>query len=209
LFAPSRVSVVRNGLDLLQFREFPPSNSGPARITGIGSLYKIKRWDRLLRAASKLKQKGLDFRIEIAGGGPLRESLEQEARVLGVADRVKLSGYTYGVVGLLAKSTFLAHTSDIEGCPNVIMEAMACGRAVVATDAGDIPSLVEDGKTGFVVHRGDEEKFAECLATLISNRDLCRRMGEAGRAKAEGEFGLARLVDETHAVYQVAGWQNS
>jgi glycosyltransferase involved in cell wall biosynthesis len=87
------------------------------------------------------------------------------------------------------------------------MEAMACGRAVVATDAGDIPSLVDDGNTGFVVRRGDDEALVNRMLRLVSDRDLCRRMGEAGRSKAEREFGLNRLVEETLAAYQAAGWE--
>jgi glycosyltransferase involved in cell wall biosynthesis len=98
------------------------------------------------------------------------------------------------------------HTSDSEGCPNVVMEAMACGRAVVATDAGDVPTLVEDGKTGFVVPRGDEATLLARLVTLMTDHDLCRRMGEAGRAKAEQQFGLDRLVSETLAAYRAMGW---
>ena len=75
-------------------------------------------------------------------------------------------------------------------------------------DAGDIRSLVEDGRTGFVVSRGDDARLAERLATLITDYDLCRRMGKAGRVKAEREFGLERLVSDTLAAYQVAGWQD-
>jgi glycosyltransferase involved in cell wall biosynthesis len=86
------------------------------------------------------------------------------------------------------------------------MEAMACGRAVVATDAGDIPSLVEDGKTGFVVHRGDETTLVARMMTLMTDYDLCRRMGEAGRAQAEQQFGLDRLVSDTLAAYRAMGW---
>jgi glycosyltransferase involved in cell wall biosynthesis len=86
------------------------------------------------------------------------------------------------------------------------MEAMACGRAVVATDVGDIPLLIERGKTGFVVPRENEAELVSQLATLISDQELCQRMGDAGRAKAEQEFGLDRLVTETLAVYQAAGW---
>jgi glycosyltransferase involved in cell wall biosynthesis len=88
------------------------------------------------------------------------------------------------------------------------MEAMACGRAVVATDAGDVPELVEDGKTGFVVNRGDDAMLTDCMAALITNHALCRRMGEAGRAKAEREFGLDRLVSETLAAYRSMGWKD-
>jgi glycosyltransferase involved in cell wall biosynthesis len=86
------------------------------------------------------------------------------------------------------------------------MEAMACGRAVVATDAGDVPSLVEDGKTGFVVPRRDEATLLARMVTLITDYDLCQRMGEAGRAKAERQFGLDRFVSETLVAYRVMGW---
>jgi glycosyltransferase involved in cell wall biosynthesis len=208
-FAPKEVFVVRNALDLAQFSKVPLSTNGPTRILGIGSLLQLKRWDRLLRAASKLIQKGFDFQLEIAGGGPLRESLEQQARDLGVVDRVKFRGHTDNVQNSLAGSTFLAHTSDIEGCPNVVMEAMACGRAVVATNVGDIPFLVEEGKTGFIVDRRDDSELVDRLATLINNRSLCSDMGEAGRVKAEREFACGRLVEQTLAVYRSAGWRHA
>jgi glycosyltransferase involved in cell wall biosynthesis len=136
----------------------------------------------------------------------LRAALHQQTRFLGVADCVEFLGKRDDVPSVLAKAAVLVHTSDSEGCPNVVMEAMACGRAVVATDVGDIPLLIESGKTGFVVPRENEEALVTHLATLISNQDLCRRMGEAGRAKAEHEFGLDRLVAETLAAYRAAGW---
>jgi len=209
LFTPGQVFVVRNALDLRQFRKAPVSTNGRAHILGVGSLIQRKRWDRLLRAAAALKGSGLDFRVDIAGGGPLGQSLQTLAQDLGVLDRVRFAGHTDDVSALLARSTFLAHTSDSEGCPNVVMEAMACGRAVVATDSGDIPSLVEDGKAGFVVRRGDEDALADRMTKLITDHDLCRRMGEAGRSKAEREFGLDRLLLETLAAYRASGWKDS
>jgi glycosyltransferase involved in cell wall biosynthesis len=146
--------------------------------------------------------------MEIVGGGPLRESLEKQVQDLGLLHQVRLKGHVNNIPAVLASSTFLAHSSEIEGSPNVVMEAMACGRAVVAMDAGDIPLLIEDGKTGFVVPRGDDDRFVERLATLIQNRDLCRQMGEAGRAKAEREFRTDRLVEKTFAAYVAAGWSD-
>jgi len=169
----------------------------------------VKRWDRLLSATAELKRRKLDFSVEFAGDGPLRKSLEQQAQALDISDRVTFRGYAHDIPLLLSHATFLVHTSDAEGSPNAVMEAMACGRAVVATDVGDVPSLVENGKTGFVVPRGDDGMLVERMTTLISNRDLCKRMGEAGRIKAEREFGLDRLASDTLAVYRAAGWEDA
>lgn len=208
-FAPRWITVVRNGVDLQNFRMVPYSTVDQVRILGVGSLLPYKRWDRLLRAASNLRQGDLDFRVEIAGSGPLRESLEKQAQDRGLSDRVRFTGHTDNVSAALAGSTFLVHTSDTEGCPNVIMEAMACGRAVVATDVGDVPSLVEDGKTGFVVRCGDDDALVDRIIRLVTDRDLCRRMGQAGLDKAGREFGLDRLVSETLSVYRTAGWRDA
>jgi glycosyltransferase involved in cell wall biosynthesis len=208
-FGPRQLFVVRNGLDLGRFRSVPVASSGRACIVGVGSLFPVKRWDRLLVATAALQQQGLDFLVRIVGDGPLRAPLMQQAQALGLTERVEFVAHSADIPSLLADATLLVHTSDSEGCPNVVMEAMACGRAVVATDAGEVPLLVEDGKTGFVVRRGDEAMLVTRLATLFKDRDLCRRMGDAGRAKAEREFGLERLVSETLAAYRVVGWKDT
>jgi glycosyltransferase involved in cell wall biosynthesis len=135
--------------------------------------------------------------------------LEQHVNDLGISDCVEFKGYSSDIPAFLSEASFLVHPSDAEGCPNAVMEAMACGRAVVATDVGDIPSLVDDGKTGFVVRRSADADLAERMARLMSDFDLCQRMGEAGRAKAERQFGLDRLVSETLAAYRAAGWKDS
>jgi glycosyltransferase involved in cell wall biosynthesis len=209
LFVPEQVYVVRNGLDLERFQSVPLITAGPVRIVGVGSLVPVKRWDRLLMSTLELKQRGLDCLVQIAGDGSLRGSLQQRAQDLGLANRIEFIGYTDDIPSLLSDATFLVLTSDNEGCPNVVMEAMACGRAVVATDVGDIPYLVEDGKTGFVVPRGDDMALVGRMATLITNIDLCRRMGESGRVKAEREFGLNRLLAETLTAYRVSGWKET
>jgi glycosyltransferase involved in cell wall biosynthesis len=113
------------------------------------------------------------------------------------------------IPSLLANAAFLVHTSDVEGLPNVVLEAMACGRAVIATDAGDVPYLIDNGMTGFVVPREDEAALTSRITTLLADRELCRRMGEAGRIKVEREFGVERLRSETFAAYRAEGWRDS
>jgi glycosyltransferase involved in cell wall biosynthesis len=209
LFVPRQIYVVRNGLDLKRFCKAPLPTAKRVRIVAVGSLEPIKRWDKLITAAAELKQRGLDLLLQIAGNGSLKVLLEQQAEKLGLSGSVEFIGHSSNIPKLLADAIFLAHTSETEGCPNVVMEAMACGRAVVATDVGDVPDLVEHGKTGFVVRRTDDAMLVECMVKLITDRDLCRRMGEAGRAKAEREFGLDRLACETLAAYRAAGWEET
>lgn len=205
-FKPSRLRVVRNRLDIDCFKADAPFPSEPLLIA-VGRLSPQKRWDRLVRAVSTIAKKGIRFSVHQVGVGPLREHLEEQAGHLGVDHLIKFLGFRHDIPRLLAESTFLVHTANDEGCPNVVMEAMAAGRAVVATDAGDIPYLVEDGKTGFVVPRGDEEALADRMMTLISNHDLCLQMGKNARRKAEKEFGLRYLATETLEAYQAFGWR--
>jgi glycosyltransferase involved in cell wall biosynthesis len=203
------LSVVLNGLDLEHFHNSPVADGQRARIVGIGSLNPRKRWERLLDAVSQLVQRGCAVTAQIVGDGPLRGSLQRRAQELGIAECVELTGHREDIPRALASATFLVHTSDNEGYPNAVMEAMACGRAVVATDAGDVPALVDDGQTGFVVPRGDDAALVARMVTLVTDRDLCRRMGRAGRAKAERHFGLDRLVSETLGAYRAMGWQDA
>jgi glycosyltransferase involved in cell wall biosynthesis len=206
-FAPRQVFVVRNGLDLNQFRCSHYSPSSTHYIAAVGSLLPVKRWDRLLRLIPKVKNMGIrNLRVRIAGGGPLRTSLERLAKSLDVSEYVEFIGESYDIPAFLRHAKFLVHTSESEGCPNVVMEAMASQRAVIAMNTGDISQLIEDGKTGFVVDQ-DEAAFADRVLRLLSDEELCQCMGVAAREKAERDFGLGRLVAETLAVYRTAGWK--
>ena len=209
IFSPKKLFVVRNGLDLTMFKNVKLPDFQRARILAVGSLLPGKRWDRLLRAAADLRLNGHDFLVRIVGEGPLRSFLETQSQALGLTDCVEFLGYRNDIADLLADSQFLTHTSDREGCPNVVIEAMACGRAVVATDVGDVSFLIDDGKTGFVVSREDQVTLTQKIGVLIKDMELCRRMGEAGRLKAEKELGLDRLVSETLAAYGAAGWDDA
>ena len=205
-FTPARLQVVTNRLDVASFKVVGSLPDKPM-LLAVGRLFPEKRWDRLLEVMALLKKRRISFSVRLVGNGPLRQALEAQAKRVGVEHLIEFLGIRHDVPSLLADSTFLVHTADEEGCPNVVMEAMACGRAVVATDAGDVPCLIDDGITGFIVKRGDNGMLEEQLATLIENRELCRLMGQAGRTKAEEDFGLCKLMDQTFQAYRVAGWK--
>jgi glycosyltransferase involved in cell wall biosynthesis len=119
-FAPRQVFVVQNRLDLQQFRKIPLSTNGQVRILGVGSLLQYKRWDRLLRAILDPDEKRSSFSRRNCRRRPLRESLERQSRDLEITDHVRFAGHADDVPGLMAT---VAHTSYIEGCSNVVMEA--------------------------------------------------------------------------------------
>jgi L-malate glycosyltransferase len=206
---PARVFVVPNGVDLDPRRNFPAPTTKPTHILGIGYLLPVKRWDRLIAAAQILNQKRLDFRINIAGDGPLLSKLKRITIASGVGEQIQFLGHVNDLSSLLARSAFVVHTAEAEGSPNAVMEAMASGRAVIATEAGDIPNLIEDGKTGFVVRGDYGSALAERMARLINDSNLCADMGRAARAKAEREFGMDRLVTETLEAYRSSGWMDA
>lgn len=205
LFRPRRMYVVKNGVDLERF--FPWSHPEAGYILAVGNLYARKRWDRLIRAVALLASKGKCPEVVLVGSGPLQEELETMAKDLQVSHLFRFLGARPDIPDLLAGAIFLVHTAEDEGCPNVVMEAMACNRAVVATDAGDVPYLIDHGKTGFVVPREDEAALARNMAALLDDRELCRLMGDAGRKKAEQAFGIDRLRSETFSVYHAEGWE--
>jgi len=207
-FVPKETYVVTNGLDLARFRQTDVPMRDPAEIVGVGYWLPAKRWDRVVRAAATLKERGLRFRIRLVGGGPLGNALQQQIRHAGVVDCVQLVAHTDDVPSLLAEAAFVVHTADNEGCPNAVMEAMACGRAVVATRAGDTPQLIDDGVTGFVVAGDDETMLADRIAELIGQPERCVGMGAAARRKAERDFSIDRLLRQTLQAYRAAGWHD-
>jgi len=206
-FVPKQFAVVRNGLDLNVFRCLEAEPMKRAYAVGVGSLLPVKRWDRCLRVIRAVNADGrVPIRFCIAGEGPLRSRLEREVADLGLSDDVEFLGAVHDIPTLLRGAKFLIHTSESEGCPNVVMEAMACGLPVVAMEAGDISYLIDDGRTGFLVSQNDENVLVERLRLLLSDVELCRRMGEAGREKAQQKFSLQQFVSATLHAYRGAGW---
>jgi glycosyltransferase involved in cell wall biosynthesis len=207
LFRPKNLRVVSNGLDMDRFRDDPLPVTRPHLILGVGSLVSFKRWDRLVRVGQELKGRGVCCVIQIAGDGPMRGELEALAYNLGVADMVRFLGQRSDIADLIARARVIVHTSDSEGTPNAVMEAMASGRPVVATDAGDVDRLIQDRVTGFVIRRDDQEGLLARVIEIVADDSLAVQLGRAARDYAQKEFGLSRLVERTFDVYRAAGWK--
>ena len=131
----------------------------------------------------------------MVGDGPDRPEVEAEIRALEISDAVELAGYARDVPDLLAAADVFVLSSRSEGAPFSILEAMAAGLPVVATDVGGVGELVADGETGLLVPAGDPARLAEALRSLLADAALRRRLGAAGLARARERFDLRALRD--------------
>ena len=190
-----RSVVIPNAVDVAAFRHTHHSAQTP-RILTVGRLAFPKAFAVLLRALA-IVEPGT-FRAAIAGDGPQRDQLEGDVAALGLSDAVQLLGTRPDVVDLLADSDIFVLSSRSECLPMSVIEAMAAGLPVVASAVGGMPELVENGRTGILVPPDDPAPLADAIARLAGDAGLRRRMGEAGRARAEAlfdvdEFRLAHI----------------
>jgi glycosyltransferase involved in cell wall biosynthesis len=201
--------ILENVIDLEEFearlREGEPAwnPEGPPVAVAVGRMHSEKRFDRYLEALALARRSSPAVRGVIVGDGPLWDDLRRRAGELGLLpDGVMFLGRRNDVPALLGRADMLVLSSSHEGCPNVVMEAMAAGRPVVTTPAGDAGILVEDGVHGYVVPFDDVAGMADRMVKLAGSREVCRRFGEAGRRKIEAHHGYAGLDRRLVAAYE-------
>ncbi len=203
--AAAKIHRVYNGLDLANL-PLPPAGDrppGPITIVSVGRLVPFKGFEILLDACAELDRRNFDFRCQIIGDGPLREKLEAMIAHLRMNSRIELCG-SLSQADVFAKLQAcdifaLASVVDADGAsdvfPTVIMEAMACARPVVSTRLAGIPESVVDGVTGLLVPAGEWEALAEALDRMLRDSTLRRRLGAAGRKRAENDFGITKTIE--------------
>jgi L-malate glycosyltransferase len=208
---PSKLTVVYNGLDSDAFdvpgRASPAAFGLPARegerfVTLVANLrHDVKNVTMLLRAAREVTAQIRDVHFVIAGEGELADSLKQQAAELKLADRAHFIGRCNDVSGLLSMSAACVLTSKAEGFSNSILEYMAAGKPVVATDVGGAREAIADGETGYIVASDDDQAMAERLLAILNDQSLASRLGEAGRSRAREKFSLQTQLKSTLDLY--------
>jgi glycosyltransferase involved in cell wall biosynthesis len=178
-----------------------PLGPGPIAIV-VGSLSAVKRVDRFLRGLSAARRAGSDVRGLVVGNGPERGALEALARQLGLGPcDVHFAGAQADIAPWLRQAAFLVLSSEYEGCPNAVLEAMQAGRPVLATPVGDVPRLVVDGQTGFLAPPDDASALGSLMARLAGDAGLREKMGAAAGRIARGYEGTERLGEQLLAIY--------
>jgi glycosyltransferase involved in cell wall biosynthesis len=178
-----RVKVIGNGVNTERFR--PRDRQALRRKYGIapdrrvmlsaGSLVQPKGHHRVIQALAGLQGHEIDAELLIVGradrgGRPFDQHLEQLSQDLGVSNRVRFLGWMppEDLAGLMAAADLFCHASDMEGWPNVVHEALACGTPVVALRAGSVPDLIPSDDTGYVVTPGSQQKFSAAVAMALN-----------------------------------------
>ena len=168
-------------------------------ITMVARFVPQKDHNTLLRAIQSVNGK---YRLALVGGGELEHRFRERVRKQRVSEKVIVLGERRDIPEILRASDIFVLSTNWEGLPRSVIEAMMAGLPVVATHVGGVPELVEDGVTGFLVPPKDPQALAEALRKLIDDPELRKRMGQAGREKALREFTLDRMLRETERVYQ-------
>ncbi|MBU3029972.1 glycosyltransferase family 4 protein [Paracoccus marinaquae] len=206
-----RIAVVHCGIEPARFPEpapMPPGPpDGPLRLVCIGRFVEQKGQLLLPEAMAIARRRGVDVHLTLVGDGAMRTEIEAAIAAHGVGDAVSLTGWLdeAGVRRALSESHALVLPSFAEGLPMVVMEAMAGGRAVIATHIAGNPELVVPGQTGWLVPAGDVEALAEGIRLAASTpAETLVQMGLAGRARVLQRHDidreaarLARLIEET------------
>ena len=183
-----RVMYMRHGTDLGRFRPRPDDEREPGLLLAVGRLTPKKGFHDLVTACALLREAGRDFRCVIAGDGRLRAELEGQIAAHGLADHVRILGFQtqdqladwYGRADLLVMPSRVLDDGNRDGIPNVVIEAMCSGTPIIATTAGSIPEVIEDGVTGRLVAPGDPAALAAAIQDALARPAWARRL--AGNA---------------------------
>jgi glycosyltransferase involved in cell wall biosynthesis len=192
-----KVVVINNGVPERFFAVPIVEPSADLRILCVANFIPYKGHDVLLDAATTLAATGIAFTLSLVGDGPERASLEHRAEALG--DRVVFLGTRTDIESLLAATDVVVSASHEEGLSNSVLEAMAAGRAVVATSVGGNPEALAD--TGLLVPDRDPAAMSAALATLARDPSKRAAMGMAARERARARFSVERMVDAHIALY--------
>ncbi|MCS7273701.1 MAG: glycosyltransferase [Fimbriimonadales bacterium] len=185
----------------LRFRQEYGIQPDAVVVVHVGRFAGSKNHSLLLQAFARLRCKQPVY-LWLVGGGELLESMQQLARELGVAERVRFWGVRSDVPALLNAADIFTLPSRYEGNPLSVMEAMAAGLPVVATAVGGVPELVEEGVSGFLTPNEDVEALTAALQRLVDNAELRRQMGEAALRRARERFDVRHTVRAYEALYE-------
>lgn len=204
----SRLILIHNGIDLSRFVPAPLSdNTGepgqaPVRLGMVAQLTPPKGWRDFIAVIGRLHAQGANVQGLIVGEGELRAELEAHVAQQGLGQVIAFTGFRADVAPVLATFDALLFTSHREGLSVAILEAMASGLPIIATNVGGTREQVITGENGFLSEPGDIDYLTRCALDLVRDPTSRRRMGNASRALAERAFSERRMLEQYAECYQ-------
>ena len=199
-YPSARTVTIHNGIEIAQPAEPRRLAEGPI-VLEVARLAAVKGQRTLLAALARLDATAVLVGRDLEAGGRYEALLHDEARRLGVADRVVFAGYRDDVPALMAGCDVFCLPSSVEGLPLVLLEAMSRSKPVVATAVGGVPELVDDGETGLLVPPGDVTALREALSRLLEDGDLAQRLGAAAARRVRERFSASSTAAEVLRLY--------
>ncbi len=205
---PDRIKVIPNGVDVIRFhpadREsaripLPAALHGKFVVGFLGRFSEEKAPDDFVRLAAEFRHRS-EFHFVLAGAGPLESNLRVLAATLGVTDNLLLPGTVAPELWLPACDV-LVLPSRLDGRPNIVLEALACGVPVIATEVGGLPEMIYDGRNGFLVKPGELAAVERILVRLRADASLLARMKTSARETALAQFDIRRSLDQYGALF--------
>ncbi|QGY39172.1 glycosyltransferase [Pseudodesulfovibrio cashew] len=207
--SPGKISVIHNSIDVCNWGQGDGADirsrlgvpEGAVLVVSAGRLSPEKDQRTLILAAEWLAVERDDVYFAVFGEGVLRDELERAVQEAGLEGRFFLPGFCQDMVSVMRAVDIFCLPSLTEGLPNVILEAFACSKPVVATRVGGTPELVQDGKNGLLVEPEDAASLSKALGRLCSDSELRRSMGEVGKKMVESSFTYAQQSEMYKKLY--------
>jgi len=208
---PSRVTVVLNAIDPDRFRRDPARvpaararfgfGPGDTVIGAVGRLEPQKRFDLLIDAVARLRTTRPDLRLAIAGDGSLRAELERHA-AQALPGACSLLGHVDDVTAVHEAMDLFVQSSDYEGTPNAVLEAMALESPIVATSAGGTAEVALDGQHALIIPTGNADHLVTAIETALADSASTRARAAAARRRVEGELSFTSRMQRVEQIYR-------
>ena len=211
--SPAKVVSVPTGVDP---EEFHPSRVDPTRIRTelglgretplLGMIAVLRSWKGhlvFLQALRHIRHSHPDVQAILVGEGPFRSVIQEAIRGHGLETSVRLAGHREDIAEILSGLDVVVSASTAaEGIPQALLQALAMGRPVVATDVGGIPEIIRHGETGWLVPPGEAEALGHAIVQALAERPAALRMGEQGRKIVETDYSLQRMGERMEDLYR-------
>ena len=211
---PSRVIVVYNGIDFLRYGDvvsdktkasfkaelgIPPEKKVIGMVSNIKN---VKGYEYFLAAARIIKSAGTGAHFIVAGEGSDHSDFKEMVKAYGLDGSISLLGLCQDVKKVFAAIDIFMYSSLSEGFPNIILEAMASGKAIVATDVGGTSEMLQEGRSGVLVPAKDASALADAVSGLLGDDELTRSFADTARITARKFFGIEECVGQYETIYE-------